>query len=456
MYLLINFLRVNIRIRSIAILLVLFFASSLTNAQKLKGSRILGWQVDVAENGNYADSAWAYSTCIESAHILVNWSSMEKDSGVMGDTFIAEILGAMNFFYPLAGSKVDLQFAPINTTQKEVPLDLKSEAFNSPKMIRRGKAIIDTLFKYIPKVELSALSIGNEIDVFLGANAQAYSNYKEFLDSIVPHAKSVYLDLHGEELKIGATFTHHGLINSVTSSFCKTVNSSMDYIITTYYPLNSDFTMKDPSVVFPDFEDLINEYNGWSQPIYFAECGYSSGNLCNSSEQKQAQFYKEVFRTWDSFSAEIEFISLFKTTDWSLNDVQKYRAYYNIDNDTFIEYLRTLGVRTWQGNGTNKLAWEQINCELEARNWCSWASCNITSNAKLESSVSFLHYNRFANDITVVNCSKPVSFKIYNTSGVFIKSSVKKINTFALPKGVYLVEVEGIKEHVIYEKIAIY
>ena len=161
-------------------------------------------------------------------------------------------------------------------------------------------------------------------------------------------------------------------------SFCWHVNERTDIVSVTYYPLNSDFTVKPPEVVSDDFQKLVTAYTYNPLPIYFAECGYPSSNICNSSEQKQAEFYRQVFKAWDEQYEHIKYLTIFKTTDWSQATVDFLETYYGISDPAFKEYLRTLGIRTYPGNGQNKLALERIYCELQKRNFCN-TECTLTS-----------------------------------------------------------------------------
>ena len=352
---------------------VVICISIMTQAQLPKGDRILAWQVDMAENNNY-DSAYTYAqtACMESVHLFYTWSSLEDSTNVFNSTYMDATLSIADIYFPAYGTKVELQIAPLNTGAVEVPTDLLNTNFDDPVLINRFKILLDTLFSRIPNIELSALNIGNEHDINFGVDAAQYSAYKTFLDSVIPYAKQVYFNLHGTDLKVGTTFTHHSLTNPLTSALCQTVNASCDVITTTYYPLNPDFTMKAPSSVSGDFDDLVAIYSNPAKPIYFAECGYASSAVCNSSEALQAEFYENVFTAWDNHYDNIKYITLFKTTDWSQSDVDTLAAYYGLSNNNeFKEYLRTLGVRTYPGNGTDKMAYNTILCELDNRNWCA-------------------------------------------------------------------------------------
>jgi hypothetical protein len=360
------------------VVIALVVWSNYSVGQLAKGDRILAWQVDVAEDNNY-DLAFAnaQNACMESAHLFTTWGTVEPTQGNYDASFIASFFDVINIYYPVTGVEVELQLAPVNTNVLELPSDMLGISLDDPIVINQFKSLLDTVFAHIPDLTLSSLNIGNESDIYFGSNASLYAEYKTFLDSVVPYAQQLYFNLHGSNLKVGTTLTFHGLTDPVQGPLCATLNAGLDIVTTTYYPLNPDFTMKNPNVVSSDFGALVAAYPSTSQPIYFAECGYSSSADCNSSEAQQAQFYQEVFSAWDTYYDNIKYLTIFKTNDWSQADVDVFAQYYGIATLEFKEYLRTLGVRNWDGSGTKKLAYDQILCEVADRGWCSATCPNI-------------------------------------------------------------------------------
>lgn len=216
-------------------------------SQQPKGERTLAWQIDMTENYNY-DSAFTYGNdaCMESVHLFFKWTDVESDTSIFNTSFIHNFLDIVNIYYPAWDVKVELQIAPTNTGVKEVPSELMNLPFDEPLVINRFKILLDTVFAHIPNVTLAALNIGNESDINFGTDAAQYNAYKVFLDSVSNYAKALYFNLHSTNLNTGTTFTHHGLTHSSTASLCKSVNNGLDIVTVTYYPLNSDFTMKPP------------------------------------------------------------------------------------------------------------------------------------------------------------------------------------------------------------------
>lgn len=409
-----------------------------------KGDRVLAWQVDMAEDNDYNLAfTYAQDACMESIHLSFSWSGIEPTAGSFDPFYISNTLDIANIYFPAFNTKVELQLAPVNTVAKETPTDLLSTNFDDPNMISRFKTLLDTVFAHIPNLELSVLNIGNESDIYFGIDNSQYTAYKTFLNEVIPYAKQLYFNLHGTDLKVGTTLTFHGLTAPSTVDLCQNLNNGLDIVALTYYPLNGDFTVNSPSVVSEDFDNLVNVYSDSSQPIYLVECGYPSSETCNSSVTLQAQFYQNIFNAWDTHADNIKYLTVFKSTDWSTDEVADLGVYYGISDVRFLEYLRTLGVREWENSGTNKLAYETILCALSDRNWCA-TNCTLTSNDPYEESLSLnLYPNPTTGEIFFQTEKSVAQIKIYNNLGALsLKSTNRTVNLSDLPNGVYLAIVQ--------------
>ncbi|MFT5819123.1 MAG: hypothetical protein ACI8ZM_000346 [Crocinitomix sp.] len=423
--------------------LVLLLIQYSATAQLAKGDRIFAWQVDMTENNDY-DLAFGFAAdaCQESTHLSLTWSDLEPDAGVFDPDFIASRLDIANFYFPANDVQVEMQIAVTNIAVKEVPADLAAVPFDDPLLIERFKTALDTVFSHIPDIDLAALNIGNESDILFGTDEEMYTAFKTFLDSVVPYAKDTYFALYGKELKVGTTFTLNGLTSPEKSDYCQIVNEGLDIVTVTYYPLAPDFTMEPPAVVEGHFDDLVALYPSIDQPIYFAECGYASSETCNSSEELQAQFYSAVFNAWDKHYANIKYLTVFKSTDWSPEDIEFFEEYLGVDDPIFLEYLRTLGLRTWDGDGVNKLAYEFILCELEARDWCT-VDCTLNEIETLNAPIAvLLSPNPASESLTIRSEIEITELVIYNSIGeVMLITTETLIDINIWPTGIYMVHI---------------
>ena len=434
-----------------AILLVCIILSfSNANAQLPAGDRIMAFQVDMAENNNY-DSAYNYAldACMQSVHHAFSWKAMEPEPGnISGPVF--DLLDIVNIYHPAFGIKVEYNIPVVNTVTREVPDDLEEIPFSDPIMIARFKALLDSIFSKLPDVELSALTIGNESDIFWGTDEAKYLDFKIFLDSVSVYAKTLYFDMHGTELKIGTTLTHEGLVNPAISAYCQQLNSDVDVISVTYYGIDQNMMVIPPADVNAEFGELVALYSDTSKPIYLVECGFPESTVNGSSLELQRQFIKNVFLAWDTFSDNIKYVSFFKTTDWSQAQVDTLAIYYGLqDNEIFKEFLRTLGLRTYPGDGINKPAYEQLKCELAARDWCA-TDCNPVGIEEINDRKNpFAVFPNPSSDFIIIfnnsNDNKSYDFSIVDLNGRMlyaekeINSPEYTLNIEFLSPGIYLI-----------------
>jgi hypothetical protein len=341
-------------------------------AQTTAGNRQMGMVLEMAQNNNF-DSATArgLQLCMEYSHFVTNWNSCETAPGQFNGPGMT-LLDIINIYYPFHNVKVEINVPVLNTVAREVPDDLDTVRFNSLTMINRFKIYLDTLFAHIPAVDVEMLSIGNESDVMFANDAQLMADFEVFYDSVSRYARQRYQQLYNHPLKIATTLTWGGLTSPTLSAALAQLNQLSDLIAVTYYPLTGNFQVRPPNSPLADFATLISIYNDTNRRIWFVECGYPSAAACGSTNQAQADFYDYVFQAWDANAAMVEGISPFLLHDWSQPVVDTLAVYYGLSNNfPFKEYLRTLGLRTYAGDGTNKPAYDVVRCNVNARNFCN-------------------------------------------------------------------------------------
>ncbi len=99
------------------------------------------------------------------------------------------------------------------------------------------------------------------------------------------------------------------------------------------------------------------------------EAGYPSGADCGSSPERQKEFVKQMFATWDAHAEQVKLVMFVWLHDLSVQDVEHYRTYNGISDKAFLSYLGTLGLRTHGGDGTDKPAFLALKAHAEARGW---------------------------------------------------------------------------------------
>ena len=265
----------------------------------------------------------------------------------------------INDFFPTQAIAVSLMIGPIDTNNLRLPPDLADKSFDDPQVIERFKRLLDYVFSEIPQLGLSSLSIGNEIDGYLGTNKQLWKEYTYFFQEVSSYART-----KRPNLVIGSKIGFWGLTGNSRELSADIIRAS-DVVMVTYYPLNNDFSVKNPEVVHEDFATLVELYT--NKPIYILEAGYPSSPLLNSSESKQAQFVQEIFKAWDTQSEHIKVLDFLWLHDIPPAVVEELGGYYRLRDEKFLAYLATLGLRTHEGQ--DKEAFKVLKLEAEMRGW---------------------------------------------------------------------------------------
>jgi hypothetical protein len=322
-----------------------------------KGNRLYSIDITLKNGGDYNEAfTLVQSAGIDFVQLSLQWDELETSPSTYNDTFpdIAEV------YYPAAGMKIALNINPIDTTADRRPTDIKSLAWNHATTIQRYKNLIDHLLLKMPSVTFVSFSIGNEIDIYLGSDIAKWTEYTDFFNQT-----SAYLKTKVASSVFIGTKTTFAAMTSSNITRIQTINTNSTGAFVTYYPMNNDFTVKDPSVVIADFNAITTLYP--SKPILFLEAGYQTGTLCNSSEEKQRQFIANIFSAWDAHKESVRAINFVWLHDKSQSEVDTLAAYYGLSDVVFKEYLKTLGVRT--NDGTNKSSYTELLHQADVRGW---------------------------------------------------------------------------------------
>lgn len=323
-----------------------------------QGDRLLGIAATPASDGDFGRAfAMAKEAGTGVAEIPVRWDEMEPAPGQYRDP--DNNLANGNTFYPSQGIRLSLSLACLDTNVDRRPADLKGKPLDDPAVVDRYNRAVDYVLSKLPDVDIIGFSIGNEVDVYLGNDDVKWQQYQRFYEQAREHLKATRPDI-----VVGVKTTIGGAnYNSVER--IRSLNEHSDAILVTYYPLAGDFSVKDPSVVQHDFDTICASYSG--KDIYFLEAGYPSSPLENSSEEKQAEFVRQLFRAWDRHDDQVKVVIFLWLHDVSPAWVSDMTDYYGLRDEQFAAYLGTLGLRTYDGK--DKLAWTALKEETEARGW---------------------------------------------------------------------------------------
>lgn len=342
--------------------LALFSCHSDTNPPVAKGNRQVAIHITQAELNSYdTEFQRAKNTGMQVVPITLPWTFIENNG-----KFDFSLVDIINSYYPPTGVKVSLNITPIYAVSLALPSDIQTLALNDQIVINRFHRLLDSVKKHLPNALINNFVVGLEVDNYLNNHSSQWTAYKSFYDSARTYIKKQW----GSSMPVGVETTW---ISATIASKNQIIdlNEHSDMMVLSYYPENTDFTVRPPTDVHSDIETLMSYYP--SMPIFIIECGYQTSADCNSSDAKQQQFIHEMFSLWDAHPTRINFMGFLWLTDLSSAQVDKLVSDYQASGlpslNAFRGYLQTTGLRTYSGNGTDKAGFTQLKTELQSRGW---------------------------------------------------------------------------------------
>jgi len=322
-----------------------------------KGNRILNIDISPSEELDEVDAFFLARTRvgIDAALVGGSWPEVETAPG----KFNYPGLKRANSIYK--DVKIVLELNPIESFIRTVPPDLQTVAFDDPVMIARFKKLLDVVFSQLSDLQITALWIGNEVTGYLDKTDE-WNAYQTFYETVGAYAKTIR-----PGIKVGTVGTFDGLMQ-ICPAQMKSLNRSSDIIALTFWGGTS-------GNVKNDFAALTSAFAG--RTVYIKEIGFPSSSRIGSSEEKQKEFVKEVFRAWDEHASQIEYLSFHALHDFPKELVTGIMELMgkSEDEDALLntEIMTSLGLRTYPGKGRDKAAFRALIQEARARGWGSVA-----------------------------------------------------------------------------------
>lgn len=311
---------------------------------KQPAGRFLGFSINETKRLDYVSSFdTAKQAGMQTTSLSLFWDEIEPKPGV----YKSEYLKIANAFYPGKGIKLVLTVSPIDTNNCRIPRDLRKLAFNDPLFIKRYKNMIKWVMDQLPDVELLCISTGNEVDAYLGQDAQKTKQYADFVKQVGGYIHSIKPGIeHGTKLTYAACGTDLG----------NAIKAASDAVMLTYYPLTEQYDVKSQIEINDNLEKMVH-FAG-AKRLYILEIGCPSSKDLISSEKRQSKFFMQVLDFWDCHKQKIKAIELTWLNEISHQDANDLAKYYGLKDFRFRQYLSTLGLR--RENGVSKPALQAI------------------------------------------------------------------------------------------------
>lgn len=338
------------------------------NIPPAQGGRILGLDVKQVPSVTYAQAyAQAVALGVREVSVALDWAAFEPTAGNYVDYL--GTLAAIEGFYPYQTPDLTLVLRPLDTAGPSLPADLVGRSFDDPLVMSAFAAFLTHLHDQLPNLNASGklkwIQVGNEIDASLGGDSAQWAAWQTFFDA----AKTRIQSLWGTGVAVSSIIQFGALADTTKRTAYLGLLPSLDNAVFTYYPLNSDFSVRAPSTVAGDFDDMVSAIAG--KDIVLQECGYPSSADSGSSEALQADFVSAVFDAWDTHRERIRLVDFAWQYDVSPGQAAQWVIDYGMsgsaDETAFLGYLSSLGLNN--NDSSEKLAMQRLRDELQARNW---------------------------------------------------------------------------------------
>jgi len=309
----------------------LFIASSGKTATAVvpRGNRILAMDTNAYDGQSFASAAAdAVAQGVTTTSIHLNWNRIESSPGVFNgpDAALWQLAIAS---YPGYHLNLMLTIGTLDTCQRDVPSDLATTRWNDPTMELRFQYLLNWLWLTANNAGQSglvvAISIGSEVDVLLSTNTANLDNYSDYTAFFNSARNFLRASTTWNNVPTGVSTSFAGLSSSNAGirSAIATLNTSADEVMYTYYPLNADFSVKDPyTAPVNDTATVVGLYPGRTIDIF--EAGYQTSSANNSSNSAQQTFVSTMFGIWDAYYPIIHILRFVRQADLSLADATAF------------------------------------------------------------------------------------------------------------------------------------
>ncbi|MEO0630013.1 MAG: hypothetical protein AAFY46_04705, partial [Planctomycetota bacterium] len=221
-------------------------------------------------------------------------------------------------------------------------------------------ALLDELVPLLAQRGCFAMSLANEVNIYLSINLDQALPLAAFAEFGRVHGKSLEPDM-----RFGVTLTREALLEPDVTLLMMSVS---DIAVFAYYPL--DEVVLDPAVVEFDF-DAMEAFAG-GRPIVLQEAGVpgapadGSPSVIGASDELQRQWVEAVYREVRERES-IRFVSWLHLSDWPADVIDFFQQYYGLSDPDFVEFLSGLGLMTDQGVARSALRELMIQLRRTAR-----------------------------------------------------------------------------------------
>ena len=228
--------------------------------------------------------------------VSVPWDGLSHPADDLRRRVDGQRLVTANATYPAIDLPVMLCINPVDATRRRTPADLNDVAWDDPALLARFVALLDHVATQTPNLTLIGLSFGNDVDVLLADDADAWAAYTRFFVAARAHANTLW-----PNLPVGVKLTARGFLNG--GEHAAALAAASDALMVNYTALTPASRVETPAAVRRTLARLLAATDG--RPLWFTELGCPSGRACGSNEAAQAEFFKNFGRWRTPHAAQV-------------------------------------------------------------------------------------------------------------------------------------------------------
>jgi hypothetical protein len=241
----------------------------------------------------------------------------------------------------------------IDTVRRDLPAELSRKSWNDRELGARALKLIEAMaLRFDGRVKW--FMFGNEIDGYFNEHPDEVNDFVALYTQVAGRLKEL-----APGIQVSSTLMFGGI--DTLGGMLKPLGDHFDFFSFTYYPINPDFTVQDPGAPHRDFARM--ERAAGARKIVLQEIGYPTSSINKSSQEKQAEFYRNVFEQLRVHRDTIVAGSFFLLADLREKFVKDLSAYYGVNAEVFSAFLQTLGM--FDGQGRPKTSWSVFQQELQ-------------------------------------------------------------------------------------------
>lgn len=277
-----------------------------------------------------------------------DWKETEPQAGVYDwrelDTYFAEIeRGGYRFDLALdVGGFLDYNGV-------ELPPGLQFRGFGDSELFDRYTRFLGALLdRYGNKLQYLLLHSEGATEYFT-KHPEQLADYIAFWERVVPFVKT-----KAPRIKVGISLNHYDRADIVQG-----INRTTDFVSFMFYPDYAPVDrVTDPARTGELFRRMIERAG--SKRIAIQDGGWSSSPRVGQSEERQAQFVRELFTAMRAQPSTFEYVSYFALYD----DPRSIYESVFPGQEELIVWLSSLGL--WTVDGRAKPAWEEFKRQVES------------------------------------------------------------------------------------------